>query len=408
MRNEFAYHLPLTQEREDEIWKNGLVSFDANVLLDLYRLHDKDAKQLLESIQRYEDRLWLTHQVGLEFFRNREAVLREYADSQKKVRKRLKGVATKARETTTKLAKDRAVPEDIMNSLGKDIAELVEKAREKLDETWKQEQRPSLQDDPILEVLFKLFSGCTGAAPTESEIAAAEADARTRAKRNLPPGANDHKKTSGDPAGDLKIWKELLKVAQSQTRDVIFVTNDLEAGWWENRNSASPRLNWLLLEDAHRETDRTVLVVPRDQFLKRSVVSPVAFENLQRALSAFAQRRKPKPTLAEAISEAVVMAAQDLADNLVVDDPAIADAMALTNATDFELSSLYVDVGDLDASNMSVEFNAEIEYSGEIDENKMYVGHELIVDLRGVARFDGDEWVVESYDIVRTKVTDSP
>jgi hypothetical protein len=55
----------------------GMVVPDTNVLLNLYRYTTQSRADLLAMLSKLDDRLWVPHQVILEFWRTRESVLQD-------------------------------------------------------------------------------------------------------------------------------------------------------------------------------------------------------------------------------------------------------------------------------------------------------------------------------------------
>ena len=80
MKKTFSWYFPLSDAEVDEVWKNGLFTVDANVLLDLYRYNVATRDKLLEIIESFKDRAWLTHQTATEFFRNKNNVIAKAQD----------------------------------------------------------------------------------------------------------------------------------------------------------------------------------------------------------------------------------------------------------------------------------------------------------------------------------------
>ena len=77
MKNQFYEYYRLPDARVSEIWDNGILVLDTNVLLDLYRLGAKARSDLQKSIDYFKERIWIPYQVGLEFHRNREEVIED-------------------------------------------------------------------------------------------------------------------------------------------------------------------------------------------------------------------------------------------------------------------------------------------------------------------------------------------
>ena len=70
MKKEFSWYFPISEDEIDSIWKSGLLTVDANVLLDLYRYHESTRNSLINSLKEFKGRLWLSNQAAEEFIRN--------------------------------------------------------------------------------------------------------------------------------------------------------------------------------------------------------------------------------------------------------------------------------------------------------------------------------------------------
>src|SRR5579863_6651180 len=73
-----------------ELWQSGLFSLDASVLLNVYGYSFDTSEKLLSLLEILKGRIWLPHQFGLEFARNRGSVvikqISNYADTVKAFR----------------------------------------------------------------------------------------------------------------------------------------------------------------------------------------------------------------------------------------------------------------------------------------------------------------------------------
>jgi hypothetical protein len=74
-----AYQTP-TEADYRRLLTDGIVVPDANVLLNLYRYNEQTRNDLFLVLRALGDRLWVPHQVVVEFWRNREAVLQDPRD----------------------------------------------------------------------------------------------------------------------------------------------------------------------------------------------------------------------------------------------------------------------------------------------------------------------------------------
>ena len=81
MKKQFAEYYNLPDERIKEIWDNSLIVLDTNVLLNLYRYNEEARNDFINALKSYEGRLWIPYQVGLEFHRRRETIMRKNAEA---------------------------------------------------------------------------------------------------------------------------------------------------------------------------------------------------------------------------------------------------------------------------------------------------------------------------------------
>lgn len=67
MKEEFFGFYDPTQEEVDISWKDDTFIFDTNALLNLYRYPESTRNDYLSVVNELNDRLYMPHQVGLEF-----------------------------------------------------------------------------------------------------------------------------------------------------------------------------------------------------------------------------------------------------------------------------------------------------------------------------------------------------
>ena len=68
MKDKFYEYIDPKTEEVEEIWKNGNISVDANILLNFYRYTEKTREEFFAALEKCKDQLWLTYQAGEEFF----------------------------------------------------------------------------------------------------------------------------------------------------------------------------------------------------------------------------------------------------------------------------------------------------------------------------------------------------
>jgi hypothetical protein len=77
LRDQFHHFYAPDEAAVKAALQAGLVTPDANVLLSLYRFQRVARDQLFSALEKLGVRLWIPHQVGLEFHRNRLGVMFE-------------------------------------------------------------------------------------------------------------------------------------------------------------------------------------------------------------------------------------------------------------------------------------------------------------------------------------------
>ena len=75
MRNLFPSYYGLTDEQYSELWQECIISFDTNVLLNIYRYTPQTRERFFEILRRLGDRIWITHQAAQEYQDDRLTVI---------------------------------------------------------------------------------------------------------------------------------------------------------------------------------------------------------------------------------------------------------------------------------------------------------------------------------------------
>ncbi|WP_321891757.1 PIN domain-containing protein [Paraburkholderia tropica] len=227
MRNEFpGYFKPSDKEVED-IWKAGLIVFDTNALLNLYRYTEATRIELLSAIRRLKDRVRLPYQVAGEFFRNRTAVISEQRRAYSEVLKAIGEAKQKAGQAIGKHERQNGLFD--AKHLKKRLEECLQPLLEEVVKL--QEAQPDLlgAEDPILNELCQLVEGrvLSRSIVDDDEL---RTWALERIEAGIPPGPKDSEKDDGG-IGDAIIWHEILGLATAEKRPIIFVSDDTKADW---------------------------------------------------------------------------------------------------------------------------------------------------------------------------------
>ncbi|MBC3210269.1 DUF4935 domain-containing protein [Pseudomonas sp. SWRI111] len=297
-----------------ETWKTALFVFDTNVLLNLYRYHERTREELLETLDKLAERIWIPHHVALEFQRNRLTVIaaqgRRFSDIRKVVEKAKTDLANSI--NNLQLTKRHALinPEPLTtgfeNLTSNFLAEL-----DKLQES----QQTLTAPDPIKTRIEDIFDGKVGAAfASQEDVDKKNKEAEARYKLKIPPGYKDSDKDKDGPDdfhhngltykkkfGDYIVWTQILShAADSQQKKLIFITDDAKEDWWQQIDFEGPKTigpRTELIEEASRvgQLDTFLMYKPEsflkyaNEFLAAKVsqetlteVRDVSFENKKR------------------------------------------------------------------------------------------------------------------------------
>ncbi|MCI4045611.1 PIN domain-containing protein [Streptomyces sp. TRM75563] len=213
--------------------KTYLITLDTNVLLNLYRFTPPAREELLSVLKSLQDRLWVSHQVGLEYYSRRMTAVNEHITLYTSVPKSLNEARNKAVQELNTFAKRRSMsPEDrdklvepIEKSFDSVIGEIASHAK-----SFDLSLTRVATSDPVLEALAEILDNKTGAPFTEEDSKTHVEKFTKRAESQVPPGYKDANK-SDNAHGDYFFWEQVLREAETRGTPVLLVTNDAKEDW---------------------------------------------------------------------------------------------------------------------------------------------------------------------------------
>jgi PIN like domain len=243
MKAEFPEFYRTDDAQLKSLINDSTIVLDTNVLLGVYRTPKAGREALLQVLEKLQRRIWIPHQVGLEFQMNRATVIGEQ-------RKLIDDTVTKGVAAIGTLEADikalelnrreiEVKEEELLSTLNgfkADLARAMDKVKESM---------PALSlDDPIRQRLDKLLEGRVGPAyRTQGVVDEIYKRGGWRYDNLVPPGFKDKDKTDcyvhrgilyQRKYGDLLLWQQILdRVAASKAPSVIFVTSDNKEDWWQ-------------------------------------------------------------------------------------------------------------------------------------------------------------------------------
>lgn len=262
MRDMFRGYYQPTNDEIQAIWRDGLISLDANVLLSLYNVLPTTSALYLSAMEQRKPQMWIPYQVALEFHRNVHKERSKQTTAHQNRIKQIDGVLGDLRSTAKK---SRLTASDIQQKAVDSLEALKEQLVAERDIIA--EQTSHRTPDALLEQISGLFDGQVGAEPDKATLDAMFKEAENRFTQEIPPGFEDAKtKTGNRKYGDYVLWRQLMDHASVEKKDIIFVTDDDKADWWLKieKMSVAPRPD--LIQEFRFETGQNILILNSAQF----------------------------------------------------------------------------------------------------------------------------------------------
>jgi len=222
-----------------------IIILDTNVLLNIYRYSPEFSEFALECLKNVCDSIYLPATVKMEYEKHCKG---EFSKMVKRITE-----ASKETEKQIKNAKNK-----IINSCDRleqlhfpDIDDLKDVLSQKIDEVY-QAFCDFFEDRASLNITQNYWEGIDYLAqlvqkiedlnhilqtPSQKDIYSWCDEGEKRYKNEIPPGFKDAKNKDGvRKYSDLIIWMEILRYAKTNHKNIIFVTDDVKADWWEEKS----------------------------------------------------------------------------------------------------------------------------------------------------------------------------
>lgn len=247
MKTSFSGYYPPSAEQYEQLWKEAVIVLDTNVLLNLYRLPTTAGDELLGVLELLKERLWIPHQVALEFQRRRLTVI---ASERKATEDALSATSELVDDIKAKV-EGLQIDKRGLGIESQPLLSELEKANDQLLEAIKTTHNAQLDisaSDPVRQRLDGLLENRVGTGPaSQAELDELISGGEDRFKEKIPPGFADvDKEKNPNEAtfifdhikyqrkfGDLILWRQLIQhVKNSQIKTVLLITADRKEDWW--------------------------------------------------------------------------------------------------------------------------------------------------------------------------------
>ena len=246
MKNEFiGFYMP----NEDELkaaWRSGKTKFifDTNVLLKLYSYQPNTLSDFFSILEKLGDKIWIPHQVGLEFQNRRLDIKAKEKQKFSDLEKQLDEILKVESKINQLFLKGRFPDLDsATKNLFDNIRRLIVEYKNTLDQC--NESQPNIRShDGIREKIDDCFKGKVGSPFSQADLKKIYDDGEIRYANKIPPGFKDSTKNPSTDYfykgveykrkfGDLILWKQIIEKAKDENiKNVIFITDDEKEDWW--------------------------------------------------------------------------------------------------------------------------------------------------------------------------------
>lgn len=271
MKKEFPGHFSGKPDEIEKMWNECVFILDANVLLNLYRYSELTRLKLLEVLQLLVDRLWVPHQVVLEYLNNRLGVIsgqsKSYDDTVKKI------------EILRKALEDHNQHPFIKSETLKVGLDVFARIVDELNSN-KLTHEERITSDELKDRLEVLLDGRVGKSYSHADLEKIIVDGKVRYEQKKPPGFCDAKK-GGDskvfaeacrPYGDYIVWLQIIDYAKEANKPVIFITGDTKDDWWDSFQGRTLGPHPQLIEEFVSSVGQDFYMYPPDRFLEKASV----------------------------------------------------------------------------------------------------------------------------------------
>ena len=287
MKNAFPGHFANDPADLQRLWDDCLFVMDANVLLNLYRYSDTTRDEFFSIFEQLKDRLWISHQVGKEYLKNRLKVISDQAKLYDAAIEGLRDLKASFENSNQHPFVSPAVLGDCIRSFDHIVGELeANKARHGL----------KVNEDDVKARVSQIFDGRVGEPYSSDRLEEIIKLGETRYENKVPPGFKDAGKGGGKaledrlgPYGDYIGWLQLLDKAKGSNKNVIYVTGDHKEDWWLKLSGKTIGPLPELIDEFVSVVSKQFYMYLPDRFLERAgefldqKVSPQAVDEVREA-----------------------------------------------------------------------------------------------------------------------------
>ena len=261
MKDKFLGYYWSDEDYENEVWENGMLVVDTNVLLDIYRVSPDTSDDLVKVLKAYaeNDRLWIPYQVAQEYHEELYPIVYSQMGNFDTAYGFLEKFKTKINEKRNHPFLNEEQCQNIEEMLN-NIKQIFDEQKEKL--------KQSIKNDSLKTRIADIFKGRVGEELADDDLQIIREEGQQRYDKKIPPGYKDENKPDDKKYGDLIVWKQIMSYAKENQRHVIFVSSDTKEDWYLKEGAQLIMPHPLLFQEFEKETEKHILIYSLELFLK--------------------------------------------------------------------------------------------------------------------------------------------
>lgn len=258
---------------KDLIENGHVVILDTNVLLNVYRYSPEFSEFALECLNVIKNYIILSATVRLEYEKHCRGEFskmeRRTEEASKETAKQIETAKRKIIDSCHSL--ERLQFQDV-GDLKISLSEKIDAVKAVLDNYFEEHAALGLIQhswagvDYLRNFVLEMDSnGQVMDSPSQEDIYRWCDEGEKRYKAEIPPGYKDAKNKDGvRKYSDLVFWQETLRYAKNGSTNVVFVTDDVKADWWEF-SDGSRQFHTKLIEE-FRKTGQQIVPMTSQEF----------------------------------------------------------------------------------------------------------------------------------------------
>ncbi|MGG0418259.1 PIN-like domain-containing protein [Priestia aryabhattai] len=282
MLEQFRGFLSYSEEEFRELWEKAIFVVDTNVLINFYKYTSKEStKSLFDILKKLKEnnRLWIPHQVALEYFFNYESNMYKQTEGYNLLGEELKTLQNNAVKIFSKVKSNHPY---ILTDKFQFFIDNLKTTNKKVEAELKKEIENLPDTNQIQQDILGLLNGIVGEVYPQQRIEEIQNEGKNRYEYKVPPGFKDKDDTNKKNYrtyggiryqqlyGDLLVWNQIIDKGKSDENStpIIFITEEKKEDWWEKEGQNIKRPHPQLVQEFFNQTGENFYMYRTDNFVK--------------------------------------------------------------------------------------------------------------------------------------------